>query len=125
MYINIFRHRKNAPVDLVAYHIDAARMEQLAREQPGFLAFRRYSGDNGEALSISEWESEADAQAWARHEEHLAVQSRGRSECYESYVVYSCSDPEVRTFERDNSAQQVEDMRGAFLLAGISNCLLR
>lgn len=99
MYINIFRHRKNPSVDLAAYRADAARMEQLAREQPGFLAFRRYSSDDGEALSISEWENEAHARAWARHPEHMAVQARARSDYYESYVVYSCQDPEIRRFE--------------------------
>ena len=49
---------------------------------------------------ISEWETEADARAWARNPEHAAVQARGRSAYYESYMVYSCVDPEIRCFER-------------------------
>ena len=98
MYLNIFRHRKKAAIDIEAYLADAARMEDLARAQPGFVAYRRYVSADGEALSISEWEDEAHARAWAQHAEHLAVQSRARSEYYESYVVYSCSNPEIRSF---------------------------
>lgn len=99
MYLNVFRHRKKAGIDLVAYRSDAARMETLARAQPGFLGYRRYASDDGEALSISEWESAAHAQAWAALEEHLVVQSRARELYYDSYVVYSCVDPDVRRFE--------------------------
>lgn len=99
MYLNVFRHRKRAGSDAHAYAADAARMEALAREQKGFVAFRRYLASDGEALSISEWETEEDAIAWSRHPAHLAVQARGRSAYYESYVVYSCSNPQIRTFE--------------------------
>ena len=100
MYLNVFRNRKSADFDAEAYAADAARMEALARGQKGFIAFRRYMAGDGEALSISEWETQADANAWARHPEHLAIQARGRSDYYESYVVYSCPDPQVRRFER-------------------------
>lgn len=104
MYLNVFRHRKRADFDADAYAADAARMEALARAQRGFIAFRRFSADDGEALSISEWESEEDARAWARHPEHAAVQARGRSDYYESYVVYSCADPDVRRFNREGAS---------------------
>lgn len=80
------------------YAADAARMEALARQQKGFISFRRYAASDGEALSISEWETEADARAWACDVEHAVVQGRARSAYYESYVVYSCVDPEIRSF---------------------------
>jgi heme-degrading monooxygenase HmoA len=100
MYLNVFRSRKRPGFDAEAYAADAARMEALARAQTGFIAFRRYAADDGEAVSISEWESEADALAWARHPDHAAVQARGRSAYYESYVVYACVNPRVRRFDR-------------------------
>ena len=98
MYLNIFRHRKRADIDMDAYLADAARMEELARVQPGFLDYRRFASPEGEALSISEWASEADARAWSEHPEHRAVQARARTRYYESYTVYSCADPDVRRF---------------------------
>lgn len=85
-------------MDADAYAADAARMEELARQLRGFLDFRRYSSVDGEALSSSEWETEEDARAWARNVEHVAVQGRARSAYYDSYVVYSCVNAEVRRF---------------------------
>ncbi len=98
MYVNVFRTYKRADMDRAAYTADAGRMEALARQQKGFIAFRRYAAADGETLSLSEWESEEDACAWARHAEHAAVQDRARSAYYESYVVYSCADPAIRRF---------------------------
>ena len=106
MYLTVFRNRKCASFDARAYATDAARMETLARAQKGFISFHRYSSSDGEALSIAEWEAEADARAWARHPEHAAIQARARSEYYESYVVYSCVEPQVRRFERSKGRGQ-------------------
>jgi len=89
MYVNVFRTYKRADMDPAAYAADAERMETLARQQKGFVAFRRYAAADGETLSLSEWETEDDARAWARHPEHAVVQGRARSAYYESYVVYS------------------------------------
>jgi heme-degrading monooxygenase HmoA len=100
MYFNVFRTRKRAGYDEAAYLADVARMEALARTQKGFLAYRRYKADDGEGLSMTEFETEADARAWGRHPEHVALQAKGRAEYYESYVVYICVDPQVRTFAR-------------------------
>ena len=102
MYMNVFRSRKRADMDAGAYAADAARMEALAREQKGFIAYRSYKAEDGETLSMSEWESEEDARAWARNLEHAKVQGRGRTEYYESYTVYSCADPRVRQFSRED-----------------------
>lgn len=99
MYFNVFRHYKLAGMDAVAYATDSARMEELARKQKGFLAYKRYSSPDGEALSFSEWETEEDARAWARNPEHASVQARARTAYYESYVVYSCSNPNVTRFQ--------------------------
>jgi heme-degrading monooxygenase HmoA len=87
-------------MDAAAYAADAARMEALARTQKGFIAYRSYKAEDGETLSMSEWETEADARAWQRHADHTLVQARGRSDYYESYTVYSCADPSVRHFDR-------------------------
>ena len=100
MHITIFRSRKRADMDAQAYAADAARMEALARTQKGFIAFRSYKAEDGETLALSEWETEADAQAWRRHADHARVQARGRQEYYACYTVYSCTDPTIRHFDR-------------------------
>lgn len=102
MYMNVFRSRKRADMDLAAYHADAARMVELACAQPGFVSYKTFAAEDGETVTISEWESREHAQAWARNAEHAAVQGRGRAEYYESYTVHSCTDPEVRQFRRES-----------------------
>ncbi|WEK45728.1 MAG: antibiotic biosynthesis monooxygenase [Candidatus Andeanibacterium colombiense] len=100
MYMNVFRSRKRADIDADAYAEDAARMEALAREQQGFLAYRSYKAEDGETVSMSEWESEEHARAWARNLDHAAVQRKGRGDYYQSYTVYSCDEPRVTRFDR-------------------------
>ena len=105
MYLNVFRSRKRADMDAAAYAADAARMEALAAQQPGYIAYRFYLSEDGEGLSLSEWDSEAHARAWAAHAEHVLVQARGRTAYYDSYTVYSCNQPQVRAFSRQETAR--------------------
>lgn len=101
MHMTVFRNRKRADMDADAYAADAARMEELARAQPGFISFKSFTADDGEVVAISEWADAAAARAWGAHPEHRAVQSRGRGEYYASYTAISCNDPAVRRFAAD------------------------
>ena len=103
MYLTVFRNRKRDDMDSDAYARDSERMVELASQQTGFLAYRRHVSDDGESLSIAEWETEEDARAWGRHPEHVAAQGRGRSDCYESYTVYLCNEPRVRDYQRNEA----------------------
>ncbi|SFF74436.1 Heme-degrading monooxygenase HmoA [Novosphingobium sp. CF614] len=103
--MNVFRSRKRADMQAEAYRADAARMAALATAQPGFVSYKSFSAEDGETVTISEWETEAHARAWARNPEHLAVQGRGRAEYYESYTVYSCDEPDVRRFSVEDRGE--------------------
>lgn len=100
MYLTVFRNRKRPDMDAAAYQADNARMEELAAKQPGYISIKAFVADDGEVVSISMWESEDDAKAWGSHPEHAVVQARGRSDYYESYTLFSCIDPKVRSYER-------------------------
>ena len=100
MFLVVFRNRKRAGIDAAAYDADAARMEQLASQQPGYLSFKSYKAEDGEDVALSEWVDEAAARAWGRQTEHLAVQDRGRADYYESYTLYACAHPRTNHFER-------------------------
>lgn len=106
MFLVVFRNRKREDIDVDAYIHDAMEMEALARVQPGFLLFRSYTADDGEVLSMSEWEDEAHAMAWARHAEHLMVQRRGRTQYYESYTLYACASPKVQHFAMNEAVER-------------------
>lgn len=100
MFLVVFRNRKRADIDVAAYEADAARMEALARAQPGFLSFKSYAGEDGEVVAISEWTDEAAARVWGRHAEHVAVQGKGRSDYYKSFTLFACQAPRIHHFER-------------------------
>ena len=69
--------------DHAAYAAAAERMEELAREQPGFLGVE--SAREGLGITVSYWASLEAIAAWKRHAEHLAAQAGGRSGWYAAY----------------------------------------
>ncbi|MBZ9784287.1 antibiotic biosynthesis monooxygenase [Pseudomonas sp. REP124] len=60
----------------------AARMVELAREQPGFLGVESARGEDGLGITVSYWDSEAAILAWKHHPEHSAIRERGRLTWY-------------------------------------------
>lgn len=70
------------------YGETAARMEELAAEQPGFLGIE--SAREGLGITVSYWESLEAIAAWKRNAEHLVAQRRGRSEWYSGFALRVC-----------------------------------
>lgn len=103
MFLVVFRNRKRPGIDAATYAADAARMEALARSQPGFLSFKSYVAADGEVVAISEWASEAAVHAWGSHRDHAMIQQRGRDAYYQDYTLFACSEPEVRRFDRSKA----------------------
>lgn len=67
------------------YGETAARMEQLAARQPGFLGLESARDDVG--ITVSYWADDASARAWKQVAEHLVAQRRGRESWYADYRV--------------------------------------
>ena len=102
MYLVVFRNRKRVRIDHCAYEEQAARMEALARTQPGFLSFKGYTADDGEVVALSEWSDEVAERAWGRQAEHLLAQKDGRAHWYASYTLFGCADPRIHTFTAED-----------------------
>ena len=77
------------------YLATAARMEQLASEQPGFLGIENASDSLG--ITVSYWDSLESIAAWKTQGEHMLAQQTGRRDWYRSYQV------RVARVERDYS----------------------
>jgi heme-degrading monooxygenase HmoA len=103
MFLVVFRNRKRAGFDALAYAADAERMEALARSQPGFVSFKSYTSQDGEVIALSEWADEASARAWGSHPDHAAVQGRGHSHYYQDYTLFACADPRISHFDRSKT----------------------
>lgn len=70
-----------------AYGELAARMEALAKEQPGFLRMTSVRDETGLGITVSYWDSEEAISAWRRQADHLAAQTLGRERWYADYSV--------------------------------------
>lgn len=89
MVVVVFRNRLRAG-DAAAYLATAARMDALAHAQPGFRSIKTFAAEDGERVSIVEFDSLAAVNAWRAHPEHLEAQRRGRSEFYAEYSLKTC-----------------------------------
>jgi len=68
------------------YAVMAARMEELARVQPGYLGFES-SRENGLGITVSYWVDDEAARAWKQVHEHTIAQQRGATTWYADYQV--------------------------------------
>src|SRR5262249_51774401 len=66
------------------------RMSELARKMPGYVSHKGYVAEDGERLTLFEWESADTLRAWATHPEHLPVQELGRQKFYTQYHLQVC-----------------------------------
>jgi heme-degrading monooxygenase HmoA len=72
----------------------AARMDELAAVQPGYLGHES-ARDEALGITVSYWRDQAAASAWKQVAEHLVAQERGRTAWYADYTV------RIATVERD------------------------
>ncbi len=69
------------------YLAAAARMDELAAAQPGYLGIESVRDGNGFGITVSYWSDAEAATAWKRQAEHLGAQELGRSRWYDRYTV--------------------------------------
>lgn len=99
MVVVVFRSRlRESNAD--AFQALAERMHALASAMPGFISYKVYVGEDGERVSIHEWESAEHLRAWREHPEHRQAQAMGREEFYSDYTLYVCEDPRTSRYTR-------------------------
>lgn len=77
-----------APTEEAGYRAAAARMAQLAADQPGYLGIESVRDPETRlGVTVSYWVTEDDARAWKQIAEHLEVQRHGSDRWYEHYEV--------------------------------------
>jgi heme-degrading monooxygenase HmoA len=103
-YVAVIFTSSRTPTD-DGYAETAARMDELAALQPGYLGVEavRATGDSGErslGITVSYWATEEDARAWKRVVEHRSAQQAGRDRFYEEYTVRIANVARAYGFER-------------------------
>ena len=99
MIIAVFRSRVRAE-QMEEYLARAGEMDKLARAMPGFISVKDFMAEDGEAVSIHEWESAPQLAAWREHPEHKRIQQMGRDKFYDEYTLYVCDNPRQSRFRR-------------------------
>jgi len=88
--ITVFRSRLR-PEASEEYEGWARRMHQLAAAIPGFVSIKTFAADDGERVSIVEFESERAHGAWRDHPEHREAQRLGRERFYAEFQIQVCT----------------------------------
>jgi|688.fasta_scaffold01479_15 heme-degrading monooxygenase HmoA len=74
--------------DMADYQEMSIRMEELAKQQDGYLGFESARSNLG--LSVSYWKTLKDIQRWKHQSEHLLAQQKGKQKWYKTYSVRIC-----------------------------------
>ena len=89
MVVTIFRSRVR-PEAREEYAQWMARMSGLARSMPGHISHKGFAAEDGERVTIIEFESEEALRAWSVKSEHVEAKKKGRKDFYLEYRVQVC-----------------------------------
>ena len=102
MIVTVFRSRVK-PEAQEEYARWAARMSELARGMPGYISHKGFVADDGERVTLVEFESEEAQRAWAVQREHVEAKKKGRSSFYQEYRIQVCSVQRESSFPNPRS----------------------
>jgi heme-degrading monooxygenase HmoA len=86
MIVTVFRARLR-PENSEAYFKLAGELGAEAETMPGFVSRKVYVAEDGERVTIVEFESEETHRGWAEHHRHRAAQKLGREQFYSEYSL--------------------------------------
>lgn len=89
-YYAVIFTSKRSDKDEAGYLQMANVMENLARQQPGFLGVDSARDMYGTGITVSYWETLESIRLWKDNLAHAQAQSGGKQKWYESYSVRIC-----------------------------------
>jgi heme-degrading monooxygenase HmoA len=90
MIVTVFRSRLRPEVrDEYVALVD--RMNEIARTMPGYISHKGFFADDGERVTIVEFEHEEGLRTWRSNPEHMAAQRQAREKYYTEYHVQVCT----------------------------------
>ena len=84
------------------------RMVELASTMPGYISHKGFFAEDGERVTIVEFESEEAQRAWRMHPEHRDAQRKGREIYYQSYSIQICEVKRESKFVRNARGEAAE-----------------
>jgi heme-degrading monooxygenase HmoA len=103
MIVVVFRSRLRPGLreEYVAL-VDA--MSALARTMPGYVSHKGFFADDGERVTIVEFEHAEGLRAWRTNPQHLAAQKLAREKYYVEYSVQVCTLDRESRFKAEDAA---------------------
>ena len=90
MIVTVFRSRLRPGVqDEYVALVD--RMAAIAETMPGYVSHKGFFADDGERVTIVEFEHAEGMRAWRTNPEHLAAQRLARQKYYTEYHIQVCT----------------------------------
>lgn len=93
MPITLFYSRFREDLDedgLAEYQQHAAAIAARSETFPGYISRKSYTAEDGERLTVVQFESDANQDAWRNDPVHRAAQDKGREKYYQEYRVLIC-----------------------------------
>lgn len=91
MIVTVFRTRLDSDPAVVAEYMTwAVKLNELAPTMPGYISHKRFVADDGERVTIVEFESEETLRNWSTQQDHLAAKALGRTKFFADYTVQVC-----------------------------------
>jgi heme-degrading monooxygenase HmoA len=84
--------------DPTEYISTALRMEELAKQQDGYLGIE--SARNELGITVSYWRDLDDIMQWKNNVEHTEARNRGRAQWYKQYQLRICKVEREYGFEK-------------------------
>jgi len=103
MIVTVFRSRLR-PGMREEYVALVERMAALARTMPGYISHKGFFADDGERVTIVEFEHEEGMRAWRSNAEHRTAQKLAREKYYVEYSVQVCTLDRESKFKADETA---------------------
>jgi heme-degrading monooxygenase HmoA len=89
MLVTVFRSRLKPGVR-EEYVALVEKIAAIARTMPGYISHKGFFADDGERVTIVEFEHEEGLRAWRMNPEHRAAQKLARTKYYTEYNVQIC-----------------------------------
>ncbi len=111
MIITVFRSRLKPGVG-DEYHALVRRMIELAETMPGYVSYKDFTADDGERVTIVEFEHEEGLRTWRTNPEHRAAQRLARERYYTEYHIQVCTLDRESKFKAQETEKSAHAVRG-------------
>ena len=95
----IFRSRLD-PQHATDYERRLTEVVSHARSSQGYVGHKSFTADDGEELTLVEFEGLQDCEAWGAHPVHRRAQQEGRAHYYTEYILQVCELVRESVFKR-------------------------